>query len=303
MAALHHLRGVALTTPWVVWLFFIDLSVSALLPLRPLFPKVTYNLSSSLAVTVWRWIQYIFEYHNGARITISGDKLPSGESAIVVCNHVAWCDFYMIQAVAERAGMLSRCRYFAKKQLRWVPFLGWGIWGLGMPMVTRSWDRDRAELDRAFGGITKQLWPTWLISFSEATRFTAKKFIASQEWATANDRPQPKNLLYPRTKGFITTVRHLRQAPHMRAVYDLTIAYQHGDKWQVAPAMWETMSVPNLSLGKQGYRFHVHVRRFPLEELPETDSELAKWLEKRWVEKGEWLEELRKSWSTESKAQ
>lgn len=47
-----------------------------------------------------------------------------GELAIVVTNHVAWTDFYLIQELVQRAGMLGQCRRFAEKQLRWVPFLG-----------------------------------------------------------------------------------------------------------------------------------------------------------------------------------
>ncbi|CRJ86180.1 hypothetical protein BN1723_000088 [Verticillium longisporum] len=89
---------------------------------------------------------------------------------------------------------------------------------------------------------------------------------------------------------------HLRQAPHVKAVYDLTIAYQHGDEWHAEPTIWDTLSVPGLS-DRLGYRFHVHVRRFPLESLPEKDEDLAKWLEERWVEKGEWLEEKRVEWA------
>lgn len=52
------------------------------------------------------------------------------------------------------------------------------------------------------------------------------------------------------------------------------------------------MSLPGLTM-RYGYRFFVHVRRFPMEDLPEKDDELGKWLEKVWVEKGEWLEGLK----------
>ena len=41
----------------------------------------------------------------------------------------------------------------------------------------------------------------------------------------------------------------------------------------------------------------MHVLRFPLEELPESDAELAKWLENRWIEKGEYLEEKKEEWA------
>ncbi len=155
----HHGRGVVLVAPWLVWLFLVDLAVSAMLPLKGLVPDGVYNLSSLLAASVWYWIQELFTSVNGARITISGDNLPHGESAVVIANHVGWSDFYMIQALAIRAHMLGRCRYFAKAQLKWVPFLGWGLWGLGMPLVSRRWDKDQKELDRVFAGIVQRGWP------------------------------------------------------------------------------------------------------------------------------------------------
>lgn len=135
-----------------------------------------------------------------------------------------------------------------------------------------------------------------LISFSEATRFTPKKYDESKIWCKENGRPQPMHLLYPRTKGFVTTVQHLRKAPHVKAVYDFTIAYQHKDRFHVAPSMWDTLRLPNLSRS-HGYKFRIHARRFALEELPYTDEELAKWLEQRWVEKGEWLDAVKAEWA------
>jgi len=135
-----------------------------------------------------------------------------------------------------------------------------------------------------------------LISFIEGTRFTPKKYIQAQEWCKANDRPVPKHLLYPRTKGFVATVQQLRKSTHVKAVYDMAIAYQHNNKFQEAPTIWESLSLNSIS-GKRGYKFHVHVLRFPLSELPESDAELAKWVEKRWIEKGEWLEEKREEWA------
>lgn len=324
----NNFRGALIVAPWVAWLGAADVALSLLLPLKLIAPNTVYNLSSCIAYSVWKWIQVIFERVNGATITISGDKLPRGESAIVIANHVTWADFYMIQALALRADMLGRCRWFAKIQLRVVPFLGWGLWAMGMPMVSRNWMRDQRELDRVFNGIVGRKWPTCkllncgclsggplfetcpsgplcaeltffvtgLISFSEATRYTPEKYEETRVWCKENGRPLPKHLLYPRTKGFITTVRHLRKAPHVKAVYDFTIAYQHRDQFHKAPDMWETLKLPAITSGL-GYKFHVHARRFPLEELPHTDEELAKWLEQRWIEKGEWLEKKKQAWA------
>ena len=151
-----------------------------------------------------------------------------------------------------------------------------------------------------------------LVNFSESTRFTQEKYEQSQLWCRETDRRQPQHLLYPRTKGFITTVQQLRQAPHVKAVYDLTIAYHNkqdsagalgeggggSDAFQKPPSIWTTLSTAGLS-DRWGYRFHVHVRRFPIESLPEKDEDLATWLEERWIEKGVWLEAKRQSWLSE----
>lgn len=153
------LRGVLLTTPWLLHLLLADLLLSALLPISTILPTFTYSACSYIAYTVWFVIQHIFTSVNGAHIIVSGDLLPPGESAIVIANHVSWTDFYMIQALAMRSGMLGRCRWFAKQQLKWVPFLGWGLYAMGMPLVSRNWVKDRKELDSIFGKIRTNQWP------------------------------------------------------------------------------------------------------------------------------------------------
>lgn len=135
---LAHLRGIAIITPWALALLIQDLLLSLLLLLRPFNPLLAYRLSSPIAWSCWAGIQFIFERLNGARIVVSGDKLPVGESAVVIANHVGWSDFYMIQHLAMRAKMLGYCRYFAKAQLKKVPLLGWGLVAMGMPLVTRN---------------------------------------------------------------------------------------------------------------------------------------------------------------------
>lgn len=138
MSGIDHVRGVLLTAIWATALLIQDLLLSVLLLLKPFNPILAYRLASAIAWSCWAGIQFIFEHINGADIVISGDQLPPGESAVVVANHVGWTDFYMIQALATRSGMLGSCRWFAKAQLKWVPLLGWGLMATGMPMVTRN---------------------------------------------------------------------------------------------------------------------------------------------------------------------
>lgn len=163
------LRASVFLAPWLLHLALADLCLSAFLPLSAFAPSLTYHLSSSIAASVWLGIQKIFTSVNGARISLSGASLPPAESAIVVANHLSWADFYMIQQLALNAGMLGRCRWFAKQQLKWVPFLGWGLWAMGMPLVSRNWIRDRAEIQRIFGNVVGRRWPVCKSSF----RFSA----------------------------------------------------------------------------------------------------------------------------------
>ncbi|OCK85125.1 hypothetical protein K432DRAFT_67490 [Lepidopterella palustris CBS 459.81] len=285
-------RGVALLAPWLTYVFGSNLVVSLLLPLNLFLPIVLYNVSSVIANSVWSWIQELFVQSNHAQITVSASQeLPREESAIIVANHVSWTDFYMIQELALRAGMLGRCRWFAKKQLRWVPFLGWGLWAMGMPFVSGNWTRDRKQIEKVFTGITQRKWPVWLISYSEGCRFTPSRYTTGVQWCKDHDRPIMKHTLYPRMHGFVATVNTLRHTKHVRGVYDITIAYAHGKNFMEAPSFWETIATSDLS--KAGYKFYVHVDRYEMKELPETKEDLAKWLEGRWVKKGEKLEELK----------
>lgn len=152
-------RGIFLVSPWLAHLFVADFALSALLPVSTLAPQWVYYVSSKIAESVWRAIQLIFTRANGAHISVSGTLLPEGESAIVISNHVSWTDFYMIQALAMRSRMLGCCRYFAKNQLKWVPFLGWGLWAMGMPLVTRRWLQDRTEMNGVFQRIVQHQYP------------------------------------------------------------------------------------------------------------------------------------------------
>lgn len=172
-------RGSFVITPWLLQLAVADLILSALLPLSIFFPNLIYHSSSRVAQSVWRAVQLIFTRYNGAKITISGDDLPQGESAIVVCNHVSWTDFYLIQELAIRSRMLGYCRWFAKQQLKWVPFLGWGLWALGMPLISRNWLQDQRELRRVFGGVVERQWPMCMSGAPSSLSFVA--------WLSADD--------------------------------------------------------------------------------------------------------------------
>jgi hypothetical protein len=115
------------------------------------------------------------------------------------------------------------------------------------------------------------------------------------QWCKEKGKPVPRYALFPRTKGFVATVKELRQASSIQAVYDLTIAYARNGKFLEAPSMWDTLSRPDLD---KDFAFHVHVDRFDIKDFADmSDSELAQWLEDRWIAKSSRLEGLQKQLS------
>ncbi|KAL1302531.1 hypothetical protein AAFC00_002915 [Neodothiora populina] len=185
--------------------------------------------------------------------------------------------------------MLGRFRWFAKKSLRYVPFLGWGLWAMGMPLISRRWTEDREEMNRLFANVRNGKLPIWLIFFCEGTRYKPEAHRQTMAWCKANDRPIPKYTLFPRTKGFVSTVQHMRKS-HITAVYDVTIAYADERSFMSAPSFLQTLYLPEI---RKRFRMHIHTERFELASLPATDEGLAEWLEKRWVAKGEKLVALK----------
>lgn len=74
---------------------------------------------------------------------------------------------------------------------------------------------------------------------------------------------------------------------------DLTLAYK-GPK-----GFGHTSSLVTVHSNRRltpPYLYHLHVRRWALSDLPQTDALLAKWAEQVWVEKDLILEGLKKEW-------
>jgi 1-acyl-sn-glycerol-3-phosphate acyltransferase len=168
-------------------------------------------------------------------------------------------------------GRLGDLKWFVKDILKYVPGIGWGMVFLDCIFLKRDWNRDRNSLDRTFGKFMREQIPMWTISFAEGTRVQPRKLERSQAFAEERILPRLEHLLLPRTKGFVATVKGLRE--HLDAVYDVTIAYEKG-----VPTLWQW---------SKGYvhKVNLHVRRFPMDDLPQDDEELASWLYARFQEK------------------
>ena len=134
----------------------------------------------------------------------------------------------------------------------------------------------REQIRRTFDRLVGDRVPVHLVSFAEGTRLTRAKLAAAQAYAGEQRLEAPRHTLIPRSKGFSASVEGLRG--HLDAIYDITIAYEKG--------------VPTLRQFIEGFVecVHIHVRRFPIDELPESVADLRRWLLDRWREKDDLLE-------------
>ena len=129
-----------------------------------------------------------------------------------------------------------------------------------------------------------------LISYSEATRFTPQKYLETVQWCKSRGKPVPQYTLWPRKRGFVASVKALRESSSIGAVYDLTIAYAHEGRFHEAPTFTQSLFEPNLG---ESFLFHVHAERFDIRDLAYmNDNQLATWLEQRWKAKSSKLQDL-----------
>ena len=150
---------------------------------------------------------------------------------LVVSNHQSWVDIFVLQT--QLVDRIPPLKFFTKKQLIWVPFLGLAMWLLDFPYVNRYSraqiardpslrERDRDNVRRACQAVTAR--PTCILNFLEGTRFTPAKH--------AQTKSTFEHLLPPRAGGLAVVLDSLKS--RLSAAVDVTIMYPNG-----VPSFWE----------------------------------------------------------------
>lgn len=273
----RNLRVAIPVTFWFGFLIVINLTQTLSLVIKPFSASVFRRVNRWCASTWWGGCVVFAERFNGQEIIISGEELPTDENVLVLSNHQQMPDITTIMSMARSMGRLGDLKFFVKHAIKWVPGIGWGMQFLNCPFLKRNWSADREKIDATFATLVDERIPMWLVSFVEGTRATEAKIRASTEWAVEHGIEPTRNVLIPRTKGFVASVEGL--GDHLDAVYDFTIGYVDG-----VPTLWQHIT-------GQVKKIHVHVRRLPADELPKIEAELKQWLMDRFYEKDALLEE------------
>ncbi|XP_064945995.1 1-acyl-sn-glycerol-3-phosphate acyltransferase PLS1-like isoform X1 [Musa acuminata AAA Group] len=199
--------------------------------------------------------------------------LMGKEHALVISNHKSDIDWLVGWILSQRSGCLGSTLAVMKKSSKFLPVIGWSMWFTEYLFLERSWTKDESTLKSGLQQLKDFPRPFWLALFVEGTRFTPAKLLAAQEYAASQGLPIPRNVLIPRTKGFVSAVSIMRS--FVPAIYDVTVAIPSD---QPPPTMFRILK-------GQSSVVHVHIKRHEMTDLPETDEGVSQWCKDIFVAK------------------
>ena len=144
---------------------------------------------------------------------------------LVLSNHQSWMDILVLQTVFH--GRIPFLKFFLKKELIWVPFLGLAWWALDFPFM-RRYSRTFLEKHPHLKGKDLEstrkacekfkALPISIMNFVEGTRFTRAKHGAQKS--------PHRYLLKPRAGGVAFVLGAMGENIHR--IVDVTIVYPQG---------------------------------------------------------------------------
>ncbi|GLZ84807.1 acyltransferase [Metapseudomonas resinovorans] len=217
-----------------------------------------------------------------------GEGLRSDTSYLVISNHQTWVDIpALVQAFNRKAPYF---KFFLKKELIWVPFLGLAFWALDYPFMKRY---SKAFLDKhpEMKGkdleITKaacekfKRMPVTVVNYLEGTRFTPVKH--------ANQGSPYQHLLKPKAGGVAFVLAALGE--QLDAILDVTLVYPG----EGVPGFWALLSgrVPKVIIDIQTRPLDPVLWQGDYENDGKFRQYVQTWVSQLWLEKDARINQLR----------
>jgi 1-acyl-sn-glycerol-3-phosphate acyltransferase len=218
------------------------------------------------------------------------DGLSQKDWYLVISNHRSWVDILVLQRVFNRK--IPFLKFFLKKELIWVPFLGLAWWALDFPFMHRYSKALLAkhphlkgkDLENTRKACEKFMSkPVSIMNFVEGTRITSEKHL--------RQKSQFEHLLKPKAGGMAFVLGAMGEQLHK--LLDVTIYYPQG-----TPTYWEFVC------GKVK-DVQVQIRILSIQELMESDAfgsdyfensaqrvKFQRWLTELWQQKDQDLKVL-----------
>ncbi|XP_008565934.1 PREDICTED: 1-acyl-sn-glycerol-3-phosphate acyltransferase gamma [Galeopterus variegatus] len=198
------------------------------LVLWPINKQLYRRLNCRLAYSLWSQLVMLLEWWSCTECTLFTDQAAvdhfGKEHVVIILNHNFEIDFLCGWTMCERFGVLGSSKVLAKKELLYVPLIGWTWYFLEIVFCKRKWEEDRDTVVQGLRRLSDYPEYMWFLLYCEGTRFTETKHRVSMEVAASKGLPPLKYHLLPRTKGFTTAVQCLRGT--VTAVYDVTLNFR-----------------------------------------------------------------------------
>jgi len=266
--------------------FWVTLFIPVIL-LKFIFfaPQFRHRCSLVLVAFASQWVEcnsLILQIMHNIEWDIEGPaNLNPQASYLVISNHRSWTDIVVLQHMFR--GKIPFLKFFLKKELIWVPFLGLAWWALDFPFMKR-YSRQFLEKHPELRGqdmVTTRKHcekfkrsPVSVINFIEGTRFSSSKHLSQ-------DSPF-QNLLRPRAGGVAFVLAAMGDS--LSGILDVTIVYPDNDS---AALIWQLLQ------GKIP-RIIARVRLLPVPEdvagkdyLTDSDfrERMQNWVNRIWQDK------------------
>ena len=214
------------------------------------------------------------------------EKLTKKEWYLIISNHQSWVDILVLQTILNQK--IPMLKFFLKKELIWVPFLGLAWWALDFPFMKRYSKKLLKEKPHLKGKdleSTKKACekfkhtPVSIMNFVEGTRFTQhKKDLQNNHF---------NHLLIPKAGGIAFVLSSMGE--YLHKIIDVTIVYP--DK---IPTFWEYIS-------GRVHKIIIDFEVIPLTESltgdyfndPEYKDRFCIWLNALWQKKDQKIKTLK----------
>ena len=154
-------------------------------------------------------------------------QLSQSNWYLIIANHLSYLDIILLIQFAN--GRIPPPKFFLKKELIWLPFVGLGAWALDMPFMRRYSQQFVAKNPHLRGKDIEttrrscekfKTQPTTVINFVEGTRFTRQK----HQQKTSGYQ----NLLPPKAGGIAFTLAAMGEL--FTNILDVSLAYPHNQR-------------------------------------------------------------------------
>lgn len=207
---------------------------------------------------------------------------------LVLCNHQSWVDILVMQYLLNRR--IPLIKFFIKRELIRVPFMGFAWWALDYPFLYRHSSeylkKHPEQAGKDFEATRKACAkfatiPTSVMNFLEGTRFTPAKHDKQQS--------EYKYLLRPKSGGLALALNVLGEK--FNSILDITIVYPDG-----IPGFGDFLcgKVKRITVRMRTLEIPKQLMHGDYENDPIFRAAMHKWVQELWQEKNLQIEKLQK---------